>query len=314
MLRNFKLSSIGSPSFSVIVISIIAFVLLPFITSNQFYRGVVILVCIYAVIAMAWDIFSGFTGYLNFGIAFSFGVGGYTAAFLSTHYLLEPVLSFLFSGLSAVLFGLLIGTPSLRLKGHFFILVSLLVPLASSSFLNYLITEDGSIFGVNQLINNSSYIYASSVILFSVTAVSLYVIANSKFGLLLRAIRENEVAAEASGLRTGRYKILAFSVSSFFSGMAGALYVYSNGVASPTNFGLTFSALPVMMAALGGMGTIVGPILGAFIIEGLIDLLRIQLIQDARLLIASILLLVVLVYLPRGIWGIVLGGERKIAK
>jgi len=69
-----------------------------------------------------------------------------------------------------------------------------------------------------------------------------------------------------------------------------------------------------MMAALGGMGTIVGPILGAFIIEGLIDLLRIQLIQDARLLIASILLLVVLVYLPRGIWGIVLGGERKIAK
>jgi branched-chain amino acid transport system permease protein len=314
MMRYFKILSTDYVSISVIIISIIAVALLPFITSNQFYRGVVVLVCIYAVIAMAWDIFSGFTGYLNFGIAFSFGVGGYTAAYLSTHYFLEPIISFLISGLSAVLFGFLIGAPSLRLRGHFFILVSLLVPLASSSLLNYLITEDGSIFGVNQLINNTSYIYASSVILFSVTAISLYAIANSKFGLLLRAIRENEVAAEACGLRTGRYKIFAFSISSFFSGLAGALYVFSNGVASPTDFGLTFSALPVMMAALGGMGTIVGPILGAFIIEGLIDLLRIQLIQDARLLIASILLLIVLVYVPRGIWGILSGGERKIAK
>lgn len=299
---------------SVMVISIAVLSILPLLTANPFFRGVAILVCIYAVIAMAWDVFSGLTGYLNFGIAFSFGIGAYTTAYLSTRYSPDPIISFILSGFSAVLFGLIIGVPSLRLRGHFFILVSLLVPLASSSLLYYLIAEDGSIFGVNQLINNTSYIYAASVILFSITALSLYFVSESNIGLLLKAIRENEIAAEASGLRTGRYKIFAFSISSFYAGMAGALYVFSNGVASPTQFGLTFSALPVMMAALGGMGSIVGPIIGTAIIEGLIDLLRINIIQDARLLIASLLLLLVLIYAPRGLWGIISSEGKKIGK
>ncbi len=306
--RSFR--GIGHAPLYVIVGFITILSVLPFVTDNQFYRGVAVLVCINAVIAMAWDVFSGLTGYLNFGIAFSFGVGGYIAAYLSTNFALNPLVSFILSGLGAVALGLVIGAPSLRLKGHFFILVSLLVPLASSSLLNYLIVQDGSIFGVNQLINNTSYIYINAVALFSVAALSMYFVSESNFGLLLKAIRENEIAAEASGLNTGRYKMIAFSISSFYAGLAGALYVFLNGVASPTDFGLTFSALPVMMAALGGMGTIVGPIIGASIVEGLIDLLRIDVIQDARLLIASLLLLIVLIYAPRGLWGTLFGGRK----
>lgn len=291
-------------SFGVVLASIILLILVPLVTKNSFYQGVFVTVSIYGVLAMSWDILSGLTGYLNFGLAFSFGIGGYVAALISTRIGWSPFIGILVAGLGAVLFGLLIGIPSLRLRGHFFILVTLLVPLATAALLNYIFVEDGSIFGINDIVNNSSYVYTASVVVFAATAVVLYSIANSNIGLLFRAIRENEIAAEASGVKTGRYKIFAFSVSGFFAGMAGAIYVYSNGVASPTDFSILLSAFPLFMAAIGGIGTIVGPIIGAFILEGSIDLLRISYIEQIRLLISAVLLFLVLVYAPGGIWGI----------
>lgn len=287
----------------IVVVLILSLAVLPLLTRNQFYLGVGVLICIYSVLAASWDFFSGLTGYLNFGLAFSFGVGAYVAAFVSVTYRLDPAITMLLSGLGSVAFGFLVVAPSLRLRGHFFILVSLLVPIATASFLNYILVQDGSIFGVNQLIGNQLYIYMASFLLFAASLFSFYTISRSKYGLLLRAIKENELAAEACGMKTGRYKIAAFSISSFFAGISGAIYTFSNGVASPTDFSLIISALPVMMSALGGIGTIVGPVLGALILEGLIDLLRINIVQDARLLIASAVLLVVLIYAPGGIWG-----------
>lgn len=290
-------------SFGIVLASVVSLILVPIISRNAFYEGVFVTVAIYGVLAMSWDVLSGLTGYLNFGIAFSFGIGGYVAALISTRVGWPPYIGILIGGIGSVFFGLLIGIPSLRLRGHFFILVTLLVPLAAAALLNYIFVQDGSIFGVDDIINNSYYVYSSAVVVFALTGIVLYVIANSHIGLIFRAIRENEIAAEASGVSTGWYKIFAFSISSFFAGMAGAVYVYSNGVASPTNFGILFSALPIFMAALGGVGTIVGPILGAFLLEGSIDLLRINYIQDIRLLLASILLFVILLYVPGGIWG-----------
>ncbi|MDG6908648.1 MAG: branched-chain amino acid ABC transporter permease [Nitrososphaerota archaeon] len=295
--------SFKTPSFGIIVASIVGLVLIPIISNNAFYQGVFITVSIYGVLAMSWDVLSGLTGYLNFGLAFSFGVGGYVAALVSTRVGWPPYIGILIGGIGSVFFGLLIGIPSLRLRGHFFILVTLLVPLAAAALLDYVFVQDGSIFGVNDIINNSQYVYSAAVAVFAATGIILYIIANSNIGLIFRSIRENEIAAEASGVRTGRYKIFAFSISSFFAGMAGAVYVYSNGVASPTNFGILLSALPVFMAALGGVGTIAGPVIGAFILEGSIDLLRINYIQDIRLLLASILLFAILLYAPGGIWG-----------
>jgi len=211
-------------------------------------------------------------------------------------------------GGGGVVDGLLTGATSLRLRGHFFIMVTLLIPLATADFLNYALTEDGSIFGVNALVNNTYYIYNASLVIFAVAAVTFFAVANSRLGLVLKSIRENEVAAESLGINTSKFKMVAFALSNLFAGMIGAVYVFSNGVASPTDFGLLFSALPVFMCALGGMGTIVGPIIGTILLEGSIDLLRVNYIQDARLLIAALLLLLVLLFFPKGIWGYIKRG------
>ncbi|HZW57472.1 MAG TPA: branched-chain amino acid ABC transporter permease [Nitrososphaerales archaeon] len=303
--------SFRTARFYLIGVCVIMFALAPVITRNSYYLGTLSTIALYGVLAMSWDILSGYTGYLNFGIAFSFGVGGYAAALVGVHTALPPSMGIFLGGLASVLFGFIVGAPSLRLRGHFFILVTLLVPLATAALLQVLLV-DGSIFGVNQIVTNQAYTYEASVAVFALTGVVLYVVSNSNIGLIFRAIRENEIAAEASGIHTGSYKILAFSISGFFAGMAGALYVYANGVASPTMFGILLSAPPVFMAALGGMGTIAGPILGAFLLEGSLDFFRINIISDARLLIAAVLLFVVLLFFPEGIWGAVSSwGQRR---
>jgi branched-chain amino acid transport system permease protein len=291
-------------SFYIIIASIVVLALSPLATSNSYYLGILSTIAIYGILAMSWDILSGHTGYLNFGLAFSFGVGGYTAALLALRLTLSPPFGILLGGMGAVAFGLIVGAPSLRLRGHFFILVTLLIPLATAALLQYLLV-DGSYFGITQVVNDQIYTYYASIAVFASAGVILYVVSNSNVGLIFRAIRENETAAEASGIHTGRYKILAFSLSGFFSGMAGAVYVYTNGVASPTMFGILLSAFPVFMAAVGGMGTIAGPIIGAFLLEGSIDFLRINIISDARLLISALLLFIVLAFLQGGIWGTV---------
>ncbi|MEM0322088.1 MAG: branched-chain amino acid ABC transporter permease [Thermoprotei archaeon] len=291
-----------------IVAAIILLAVVEAFTRNPFYLGVFTLISIYGVLALSWDVLSGLTGYLNFGLAFPFGVGGYIAAVLSTRFGTPPAAAIIVGGVGAVGFGLLTGASSLRLRGHFFIMITLLIPLAAADYLNYALKEDGSIFGVNALVNNAYYIYNASLFIFAAAALVFYVVANSRLGLVLRSIRENEVAAEALGIDTSRFKLAAFTLSNLFAGMIGAVYVFSNGVASPTDFSLLFSALPVFMCALGGMGTIVGPILGSILLEGSIDFLRISYIQDARLLIASVLLLLVLLFFPKGIWGYVKRG------
>jgi branched-chain amino acid transport system permease protein len=305
--RGFKFDFL--PILFVVVIAVLL-VLVEAVTQNQFYLGVFTLITMYAVLAMSWDILSGVTGYLNFGLAFPFGVGGYTAAYLWTAYKIAPVEAIALSGLSAVFFGFLIGAPSLRLKGHYFIMVTLLVPIATSEFLDFALVQDGSIFGVNAVVNNTSFVYNASVVIFALTGIALCAVAYSRLGLVLRSIKDDEVSAQALGIKTTRYKLIAFSLSNLFSGMIGAVYVFSNGVASPTNFGLLFSALPVFMCALGGIGTIVGGVIGAFILEGAIDFLRISYIQDARLLISATLLVVILLFFPKGIWGYVRGESK----
>lgn len=287
-------------SFAVILIAISFLWLIQYFPIQQFYLSEFITISIFAILAVAWDLLSGLTGYLNFGIAFSFGMGGYVTALLATQFSLSPAIVILLGGLGSVFFGLLIGIPSLRVRGHFFILVTLLVPLATSALMYYMLVQDGSIFHVNDFVNHFASLYDAAVLVFALTAVVSYIIAHSHTGLIFRSIRENEAGAEAAGVHTGRYKILAFSMSGFFAGLAGSIYVYENTVATPTDFGILFSALPVFMAAIGGMGTIVGPIIGAFLLQGA-DFVSIP--EAARLLIASILLIVVLMFYRGGIWG-----------
>ncbi len=291
---------VRTASFGVILAVIFFLWLIQYLPIQQFYLSEFATISIFAILAVSWDLLSGLTGYLNFGIAFSFGMGGYVTALLATQFKFPPIFVILLAGLGSVLFGLLIGVPSLRVRGHFFILVTLLVPLAASALMYYLLVQDGSIFQVNDFVNHSEALYDATVLVFAFTAIFAYFVANSRIGLIFRSIRENETAAEAAGVHTGRYKILAFSMSGFFAGLAGSIYVYENTVATPTDFGILFSALPVFMAAIGGMGTIVGPIIGAFLLQGA-DFVSIP--EAMRLLVAAILLIIVLMFYRGGIWG-----------
>ncbi len=300
LVEKFSKLKLTTTSFAIILVTILFLWLIQYLPIQQFYLGEFVTISIFAILAVSWDLLSGLTGYLNFGIAFSFGMGGYVTALFATQFSLPPAIVIVLGGLGSVFFGLLIGVPSLRVRGHFFILVTLLVPLATSALMYYLLVQDGSIFHVNDFVNHFASLYDATVLVFALTAIVSYFIAHSHMGLIFRSIRENETAAEAAGVHTGRYKILAFCMSGFFAGLAGSIYVYENTVATPTDFGILFSALPVFMAAIGGMGTIVGPIIGAFLLQGA-DFVSIP--EAARLLVAAILLIIVLMFYRGGIWG-----------
>jgi branched-chain amino acid transport system permease protein len=286
-----------------------------FFSGNNFLLNVFILANIYAILAMSWDILSGYTGQISFGHSYFFGIGGYTTALVGLELGWSPLFTIPLAGVIAAAGGLLIAGPALRLKGPYLALITLVASIGIDQLVRFLkIGSTGAEGAILYKIDDATQIitripsisgdylttYFISFGLMVLIAVALLLIGRSRIGLAFEAIRDDEEAAEAAGINAAKYKTLAFVISGFVAGLAGAFLVNHLGLASPSLvFALDISIEAIVASVLGGMGTIIGPIGGAYFYVLIRELLRP--LQAWRFFVLFLITLLVLYFIPRGV-------------
>jgi branched-chain amino acid transport system permease protein len=267
-----------------------------------------------AVLAESWNIIGGFTGYASFGNVAFFGIGAYTTGVLMTAAEWPFALALPAGGLLAMAFAALIGVPILRLKGHYFAIATLGVAETMREIVyNLRITGGGT--GLTTPITKSAlpFFYLMLAILIAATLVNWWLSA-SRFGYGLIAIREDEDAAAAMGINTALYKTAAFALSAAFAGLAGGVFAYWITFIDPEGvFKVSTTILMIIMAVFGGMGTVVGPLLGALVLASVSELLSTQLVSLAELFNGAIVILVVL-FMPKGLVDVIRKREFSLRK
>ena len=267
-----------------------------------------------AALAESWNIIGGFTGYASFGNVAFFGIGAYTTAVLLTVAAWPFALALPAGGLLAMAFAGLIGMPILRLKGHYFAIATLGVAETMREIVyNLKITGGGT--GLTMPITKSPlpFFYLMLAILVAATLVNWWLSA-SRFGYGLIAIREDEDAAMAMGINTALYKTAAFALSGAFAGLVGGVFAYWITFIDPDGvFRVIVTIQMIIMAVFGGMGTVVGPLLGAFVLASVSELLSTQFVSLAELFNGLIVILVVL-FMPKGLAEVIRNREFSLKK
>ncbi|WP_340098804.1 branched-chain amino acid ABC transporter permease [Salinibaculum salinum] len=281
--------------------------------------NMLIITLIWATTAQAWNIMSGYTGQFSFGHAAFFGLGAYTTIILTSDFGISPWVGMLIGSVLAAVYGLLIGALTFRyeLKGHYFALAT----LAFAELLRYTFNNVATLGGASgyfrplareyadgpglaafQFVTDLPYYYVILGFLVIVTAVSL-VINRSQLGYYLFAIREREQAASAIGVPTYRYKLLGISVSAFFTAWPGAFWaMYFNTIRPDTVFELLVNVEVLLPAIVGGVGTVLGPIVGAFIVTPVSEFVRQSFdISGLNNAVYGIVLIAIVLYSPKGV-------------
>jgi len=290
------------PSRTVALLFCLTLFLLPLITSEPYTLRILIMASIFAIFAASWDLLSGFTGQMNFGHALFFGVAAYTSALLNLHFSLPVWLSIPLGALGAVLAGLVIGVPCLRLRGPYLALATLAFPLILTGILFVFPGITGGelgVSGIDRLSSSRVTDYYIVVTLMISLGFVMWKITDSKTGIIFHAIREDEVTARASGINTTKYKLLAFCLSGLFAGIAGGLYVHFMRIAGPSTLELMLSFQAILWAIFGGIATIYGPIAGVFILYPLLEFTRFM--PEWRMLFFAVIVLLVLLFMPEGL-------------
>jgi branched-chain amino acid transport system permease protein len=256
-------------------------------------------------LAQSWNLISGLTGYVSFGHVAFFGMGAYTTAVLIVTLGWPWLLASLAGGVSAMTLALVIGWPCLRLKGPYFAIAMLGLNEVLRVIVSYYegLTGGGSGLSLPTLYASVPIYYAMGLAAAAVTALT-YVIITSRFGLRLMTIREDEVAAEAMGIDTFRYKLYAFLLSAIAPGIVGGLSARDQGYIEPISvFPLLTTITMIVMVLFGGKGTIWGPVLGAVLLFAFQELVWARFIYLHQLLFGAVIVAVVLL-MPRGILGV----------
>ena len=265
-------------------------------------------------LASSLNILLGYTGYVSFGHIVFLGLGGYTGFYFLSVQNLPLLVSALLGGLVSAFLAGLIGMAVLRLRGAYFALATIGVNEAARAFVSNFEPFGGATgLSVNYSVYQgyggpgpalwTTFIYLWLTVL--VTVVISYLVKNSRFGLGLLAIREDEDAAMVMGVKAPQAKTIAYMVSAFFPGIIGTLYFFKNGNVEPGDaFQLHMSIEMLVMVMLGGMGTVLGPILGAVTYEGLRSyLLTSSIFKDLHLAVAGVFLLLIVLFVPSGAVG-----------
>lgn len=275
---------------------------LPLVFGGNYLIGVLTVSVIYAIWAVTWDFMSGLTGRENFGHSLFIGVGAYTAGFMNTSFGFNGWWSIPASMVMATIAAVLIGLPTLRLKGPYFALAMLsgavIMQRLMLIFWEYTGGEEG-INGLEPLIRSQlGFYYFALAALVVITALLLW-IARSHWGMILRAIRGDEATCQAAGINVTFYKIASLMISAAFAGAGGAMYAHYQLQVSPQLFAVVTSITIITMVYVGGMASIYGPVGGAILLVLLTELLRE--FGEWRLMIYSITLILILFFLPNGL-------------
>ncbi len=271
---------------------------------NVYYRSFTMFTMMYVVLALSWNIISGYTGYINFGHVLFYGVGSYASAILVADYGWNWIPTLIISAAVGVGVAIVLGFPVLRLKGPYFAIAML---GAAESFRILATVWDSLTHGGEGIslpnVENSFSTYYAMMVLMIVTIVVSYWIGHSRYGVRLNAIREDEVAAAANGINTTFYKISAFALSGAFAAMAGGIQANKTLYIDPdTEFFILITITMKLMAMLGGKGTVIGPIIGAVLLYAIQEIVWIQLPQ-AHLIAFGVFLILVARFMPRGLVG-----------
>ena len=299
----FKGEVLVLPSRIALVLFILVLLLIPVATYDPYLFRILTLASIFAILAASWDLLSGFTGQMNFGHALFFGVGAYTAALVNLHAGIPPWGSIPLGGLAAVLAGLVVGIPCLRLRGTYLALTTLAFPIILLGIVFAIPGITGGelgVSGLSRLTGSRVGDYYLAVGLMIVLCTIMWKITDSNTGIIFHAIREDEVAVRASGINTTRYKLLAFCLSGFFAGISGGLYAHFMRIAGPSNLEISMSFTVVIWAIFGGVVTIYGPVGAVFILFPLLEFLRFW--PEYRILMFAVVILLILIYMPEGLF------------
>lgn len=295
---------------------------IPIAGINLYYLRILISANIFAIFAASWDLLVGRTGQISLGHALFFGIGGYSTALLFRYLQLPPWITIPLSLIIGTSVALLIGFPCLRVKGPYLALVTMSFPIILSNIIKWspLIPIFRGEFGIRGLPGFFPFLiiqqqriaeYYLTLVMLFVSSVILYKVAHSKTGIVLLSILDDEVASKACGINVTKYKLIAFAISGLFGSLAGCLQVHILRVASPPMFALTLSFTAIVVTFLGGIGTIYGPLVGAYIYYVLDKYVLTSLIPKlfavppwfdyARLLIFASIVLVIVIKWPRGV-------------
>lgn len=294
----------------------VAFALVPYLGDDVQLRESLLLAAIYIILASNLNLMIGYAGYVNFGNIVFFGLGGYVCVYLVSEWSWPLVPAAIAGGIFVSALALLFGLGILRLRGAFFALATIGVSEAMKQLITNFEPWGGatgiylSLDAYTPLGGPMQALWTTYLLVVVVMAASLflsYAIKNSKFGLGLLAIGQNEDAAATLGVPTPLYKSLVYSTSAFLPAVAGGLYFFKTGIIEPNSaFNLGLSVEAIVMVMLGGHGTITGPAIGAFVYEELRGvLLTAESFSHFQLVIAGILLLVIVMFAPGGLIGFV---------
>ncbi|HET8911339.1 MAG TPA: branched-chain amino acid ABC transporter permease [Ktedonobacteraceae bacterium] len=297
-----------------LVLALLIALAFPLVSPNPAVTTVAVFTLIFAAAATGWNVFSGYSGYISLGHAAYFGVGGYAMAILCQDWKIQGGYSAFWlvpiAGLVAALFALPLGWIALRVRRHTFVVITIAM-FFILQLLSYNLRglTNGSIgLGLPIPIDwggdfyDIPFYYVALAVLLLAIGISWWV-RNSKYGLGLLAIRDDEDRAMGLGVTTGPSKLVAFIISAFIVGMVGAIWAYFvESIYPASGFDATFDVAVVLMAYLGGLGTISGPILGALILEPAQQYFTVEYGANGYyLIIYGALFLVIMLLLPRGI-------------
>lgn len=285
-----------------IIFSVVLYIIIQVLLTTGIFDDVMestlILICINVMLAVSLNLINGITGQFSIGHAGFMSIGAYVSAILTLNFDMPFVLALVISGLVAAMFGVLIGIPTLRLNGDYLAIATLgfgeiiRIVLLNTEYV-------GGASGLSGIPNQTTW-----TIMFLFTLVTIVVINNfirSTHGRACIAIRENEIAAEAMGINTTLYKVIAFSLGALFAGIAGGLSAHKFYVINPGSFNFLKSFEILVMVVLGGLGSTSGAVVGAIVLTVLFTVL--QEYPELRMIIYSAILILMMIFRPKGLLG-----------
>jgi branched-chain amino acid transport system permease protein len=292
-------------------LTIIVLFILPFIL-NDYYRDIMTLTGVYIVLALGLNIVVGQAGLLNLGYVAFYAIGAYTYAIFSTTFGLAFWPGLVAGAISAAVFAVILGIPTLRLRGDYFAIVTLGLGEITRIILNNWDSVTGGPNGISKIgrpviagyvMQKTLDFYYLILLILVVTVFAMKRLMVSRIGRAWIAIREDEIAAEAMGINTFRLKLLAFVIGSAWAGMTGVFFAAKMAFISPESFTFFESVMILCMVVLGGMGSIPGIILGALLLITLPEIFRD--FQDYRMLAFGAALVLMMIFRPQGLLGTV---------
>jgi branched-chain amino acid transport system permease protein len=280
--------------------------LLPQVLTVKYYLHLSILALIWVIMAQGQNLIQGYTGYVSIVGAGFMGIGAYSSTLLGLHFQWPIWATMAVAPFLTAFFALATGYPSLRVKGHYFAIVTLAFNLIIVIVLvnnKELTNGEAGISNIPKPWGGSreAFFYLVLALAAALTLLAA-LIARSRVGEILLAIRQNEDLVGAIGIAAWKYKLFAFVVSAMYAGLAGALYAHFQGFINPEIFGVAQSLDAILAVILGGSGTIAGPVIGAFLVVFLPELLRFA--DSFRLILYGLILVLATIFMPIGIVGV----------